>query len=135
MMAGEAPPLKLKREAQELQEAGFGAVPEPEMAKWGWSVRLKGVVLPDGTRSDAMILLPKNYPLASPVSFYLKKRALTGKLDTSHLFADKAYHGALNLSAEGWQWFCGIAEGWRPNRHTLLSYIAIVFALFNNLER
>jgi hypothetical protein len=79
-----------------------------------------------------MVLVPDNYPLVSPIGFYVKQGAATAKLDTSHLFEQRAYHGAVNLSEHGWQRFCGIAEGWKPGKHTLVSYISIVFMLFND---
>lgn len=115
----------LKPEVEALKRAGFGAVPPPELSEWGWSVRLKGMPLPGGSRTDAMILLPRNYPHASPIGFYLKKGAALGGLDSDHLY-EGAYHGALDLTEHGWQWFCGIAEGWRPGRHTLVTYLSLV---------
>jgi hypothetical protein len=118
-------PNALKPEVEALKRAGFGAVPQPELSEWGWSVRLKGMPLPGGCRTDALILLPRNYPNASPIGFYLKKGAAIGGLDTGHLY-DGAYHGAQDLTKHGWQWFCGIAEGWRPGRHTLVTYLSLV---------
>ena len=53
-----------------------------------------------------------------------------GGLDTSHLYA-RSYHGAPDLTEEGWNWFCGLAENWIPYRHNLLGYVAAVLALLN----
>ncbi|WP_300718258.1 hypothetical protein [uncultured Desulfovibrio sp.] len=128
--AGGLPPV-LKKEVAELHAAGFGAVPPPEKSKWGWVIKLKGLVLAGGIRTDAMILLPAAYPAACPIGFYLREGACTGTLDTGHVFKG-AYHGAPDLSADGWMWFCGVAGDWIPGRHTLLSYVTCVFAMFTN---
>ena len=118
----------LKTETDILKAAGLGSIPEPRLEKWGWSVRMKGFVLPGGTRTDAMICLPDNYPMTSPIGFYLKNGASIGGLDTEHLFEKKAYHGAKDLSGEGWAWFCGVTDSWEPGRHNLLSYVNAVMA-------
>lgn len=128
--AGGLPPA-LKREVAELHNAGFGSVPPPEKGPWGWAIMLKGLVLAGGIRTDAMILLPAAYPAACPIGFYLREGAYTGTLDTAHVFKG-AYHGAPDLSAYGWMWFCGVAGDWIPGRHTLLSYVTCVFAMFTN---
>lgn len=124
-------PPALRREVEEMHAGGFGSVPEPEMTPWGWGIKMKGLILAGGIRTDAMILLPESYPAASPIGFYLRKGANTGSLDRRHLF-DRGYHGALDLSAFGWQWFCGVPDHWIPGRHTLLSYVSCVFAMFTN---
>ncbi|NWH06444.1 hypothetical protein [Desulfobacter latus] len=118
------------KEVRAIKKAGFGAVPSPKETRWGWCVRLKGLTLPGGSRTDAMILLPKNYPNASPIGFYLKAGANTGGLDRGHLY-DTTYHGAVDLSAHGWQWFCGIAEGWKPGRHNLVTYLSMVLTMLS----
>ncbi|MFM8341738.1 MAG: hypothetical protein ACKN9F_05920 [Methylomonas sp.] len=123
---------RLRQEIAGLKRAGYGWVEPAQKTEWGWMVRLKGVILPNGVRTDAMVLLPDNYPLVSPIGFYVKQGAETANLDTSHLFENRAYHGALDLSEHGWRWFCGIAQGWKPGKHTLVSYINIVFMLFND---
>ena len=115
----------LKTEMAALKRAGYGAVTSPQPESWGESLRLKGMPLPGGTRTDAMILLPKNYPYTSPIGFYLKKGAALGGLDMEHLY-NNAYHGAIDLTAQGWQWFCGIAEGWKPGKHNLVTYLSMV---------
>ena len=113
-----------------LRSAGFGAVPDPQKTKWGWGLRMQGLILPGGSRTDALVLLPVSYPLASPIGFYLRKGANVGGLDTSHLY-QRSYHGAPDLGAEGWQWFCGVAEGWIPGRHDLIGFISAMFAMLS----
>nr|NJM02831.1 hypothetical protein [Desulfobacula sp.] len=76
----------------------------------------------------------QNYPHASPIGFYLKAGANTGGLDTGHLY-NAAYHGAIDLSAHGWQWFCGIAEGWKPGRHNLVTYLSMVLTMLAEQRR
>src|SRR6266498_1704519 len=123
-------PEQIRKETDALQRSGFGSVQKPCATEWGWGLRLKGLTLPGGMRTDALILLPRSYPLTSPIGFYIRKGAETGHLDEDHLF-DAAYHGAKNLSKDGWQWFCGILLGWKPGRHTLVTYLSIVLSLFN----
>lgn len=131
-VAQSQPNQRLHAEIAGLKRAGYGWIAPPQHTQWGWMVELKGIVLPNGIRTNALVLLPDTYPLASPIGFYIQKGAATANLDTSHLFSTKSYHGAVNLSEQGWQWFCGIAEGWKPHKHTLVSYINIVFMLFND---
>ncbi len=123
-------PEQIRKEADALQRSGFGSVDRPIKTEGYWKIRLKSLTLPGGIRTDALVLLPLNYPLASPIGFYVHEGAATGSLDTTHLF-DGAYHGAPDLSGDGWQWFCGIAQGWKPGRHTLVTYLSLVLSLFN----
>jgi len=125
-------PAALQREVEALKRAGFGGVERPLASRIGWGLRLRGWALPGGVRTDALVLLPNNYPLAGPIGFYVREGATTGGLDTAHLFDDLVAHGAPDLRARGWRWFCGIAEGWQPGRHTLVSYLTLVLALFND---
>lgn len=125
-------PEALQREVDALKRAGFGGVERPLSSRIGWGIRLRGLTLPGGMRTDALVLLPNNYPLAGPIGFYVQEGAATGGLDTTHLFADLVAHGAPDLRSRGWRWFCGIAEGWQPGRHTLVSYLTLVLALFND---
>lgn len=127
--AGDRMKRVLKNEVNILKSAGLGCVPEPKLEKWGWSIRLKGLTLPGGVRTDAMICLPPNYPMTSPMGFYIKEGAATGGADTVHLFPKSAFHGAKNLSEEGWAWFCGVPQTWIPGRYNLLSYINAVMTL------
>ena len=128
------PQEALQREASGLGRAGFGAVPAPEKCRWGWKIRLKGMTLPGGIRTDALILLPANYPLSSPIGFYIRKGSHLGDLDTSHLYDQRTYHDAVDLSGEGWQWFCGIVQNWKPGRHNLVTYMSLILAFFNEKE-
>ena len=122
-------PEALRRELDGLRRAGFGGVGTPTLSPEGWRLRLRGLALPGGVRTDALILLPKTYPLAAPIGFYLAKGANTAQLDRSHLYA-RSYHGAPNLSGEGWQWYCGVADNWRPGHHTLVAYVTVTLAFF-----
>lgn len=128
------PPLPeaLQREVAALKRAGFGGIERPLASRIGWGLRLRGLTLPGGVRTDALVLLPNNYPLAGPIGFYVREGAATGSLDTAHLFEDLVAHGAPDLRSRGWHWFCGIAEGWQPGRHTLVSYLTLVLALFDD---
>ena len=90
-------PEEIMREVRILRSAGFGAVPDPQKTKWGWGVRMQGLILPGGSRTDALVLLPASYPLASPIGFYLKKGANVGGLDTNHLY-QRSYHGSRSRS-------------------------------------
>ena len=123
-------PLVLRREMEELRAAGLGSIPDPELSSKGWNINMKGLVLPGGCRTDARILLPASYPEACPIGFYIHKDANVGGLDTSHLYS-RSYHGAPDLSDEGLDWFCGVAENWIPGRHTLLGYVSAVLSLFS----
>ena len=123
-------PSELMRAVRTLRSAGFGSVPDPQKTEWGWVIRMKGLILPGGSRTDALILLPGAYPLVCPIGFYLRKGANVGGLDTAHLFSG-SYHGAPDLSKEGWLWFCGVAENWQSGRHDLLGFIAAVYAMLS----
>ena len=122
-------PEALRRELEGLRRAGFGGVDTPTPSPEGWRLRLRGLTLPGGVRTDALILLPKTYPLAAPIGFYLAKGTQTAQLDQSHLF-NRSYHGAPDLSGEGWQWYCGVADNWRPGHHTLVAYLTVTLAFF-----
>lgn len=126
----QAIPAALRDELDGLRRSGFGGVGDPQPSPEGWRLRLRGITLPGGIRTDALILLPKTYPLAAPIGFYLATGAATAHLDQSHLFASRAYHGAPDLSAEGWQWYCGVADNWRPGHHTLVAYLTVTLAFF-----
>jgi len=127
--SGTALPAALRRELDGLRRAGFGGVEAPTPSAEGWRLRLRGLTLPGGVRTDALIVLPKTYPLAAPIGFYLRKGAETAQLDRSHLYS-RSYHGAPDLASEGWQWYCGVADNWRPGDHTLISYMSVTLAFF-----
>lgn len=122
-------PAALRDELDGLRRSGFGGVGNPEASPEGWRLRLRGLTLPSGVRTDALVLLPKTYPLAAPIGFYLAQGAATAQLDKSHLFS-RSYHGAPDLSREGWQWYCGVADNWRPGHHTLVAYVTVTLAFF-----
>ena len=122
-------PSALHEELQGLRRAGFGGITPPEPSPEGWRLRLRGLTLPGGVRTDALILLPKTYPLAAPIGFYLATGAASANLDRSHLF-NRSYHGAPDLIREGWHWYCGVADHWRPGHHTLVAYLTVTLAFF-----
>lgn len=124
-------PERLSAEVKGLERAGYAGIGKPEQTAEGIRLRLKGVTLPGGIRSDVLILLPLNYPMACPIGFYVKKGANLGTIDTTHLYGDRTYHKAIDLSGEGWQWFCGVVKDWKPYRHTLLSYVMTALSMFN----
>lgn len=127
--AGAALPPALRRELDGLRRAGFGGVDAPQASPEGWRLRLRGLTLPGGVRTDALIVLPKTYPLAAPIGFYLREGAEAARLDRSHLY-DRSFHGAPDLAGEGWQWYCGVADNWRPGHHTLIAYLSVTLAFF-----
>jgi hypothetical protein len=122
-------PDALRREVEALRRSGFGGVGDPQPSSEGWRLRLRGLTLPGGVRTDALILLPRTYPLAAPIGFYLAEGAAVAQLDQSHLY-DRSYHGAPNLNDEGWKWFCGVADNWQPGRHTLVAFLTVTLAFF-----
>jgi hypothetical protein len=121
-------PRRLQEEVRALQRAGLRSVGQPVQESWGWTLRLNGLVLPGGTRTDALIVLPHNYPNVSPIGFYVREGANVGQLDRRHLHTS-VYYGAPKI--HGFQWFCGVADNWRPGRHTLVTYVNMVLSLFN----
>jgi hypothetical protein len=126
-------PEPLSREVAELQRNGFGGVRSPEHSSHGWRIRIPDLLLPGGVRTDVLLLLPLNYPFVGPIGFYIAEKSPTGSLDLSHLFKNRVYHEAVDLSNEPqkWLWFCGIMQDWKPNRHTLLTYMTAVLSLLN----
>jgi len=127
--AGAPLPAALRRELDGLRRAGFGGVDAPTPSPEGWRLRLRGLTLPGGVRTDALIVLPKTYPMAAPIGFYLREGAEAARLDRSHLY-DRSFHGAPDLAGEGWQWYCGVADNWRPGHHTLIAYMSVTLAFF-----
>jgi hypothetical protein len=121
---------QLRKEAQALQRAGYGSIGSPVKKEWGWELRLNGLTLPGGVRTDALVLVPLTYPAAGPIGFYVRQGAAKANLDQHHLY-NTGHHGAPDLSSQGWQWFCGVVKNWKPGRHTLISYLSIVLSMFN----
>lgn len=128
-------PVEMRRQMETLRASGLGSVQDPVPLSGGWGIHLKGLILSGGVRTDALILLPKDYPLVSPIGFYVRRGANVGGLDTSHLFHSRSYHNAPDLTQDGWSWYCGVAENWKPGRHDLLGYLAAVLALFNERSK
>ena len=79
--ASSGEPEWLGRERQALSRAGYGGVGKSVRTQWGWALLLKGLTLPGGVRTEALVLLPKDYPRMSPVGFYIRDRAAQGGLD------------------------------------------------------
>lgn len=123
----------VRKEFRILKSAGYGMVSNPERTNFGFTILLNGFTLPGGIRTKAMILLPLNYPMVGPIGFYVHQsgvRAIqVSGAAMTHLFPDKTYYGAPNLSdaaAGGWAWFCMKFEPWIPGRYTLLTVMQMV---------
>lgn len=80
-----------------------------------------------------LILFPETYPATAPVGFYLNKNfQLKDGGEDAH-FTGRAYHGAADLLAQGWFWYCvQIPDGaWQPSADyrkpdNLFSYLTLV---------
>ena len=73
--------------------------------------------------SPLMIIFPNDYPEVPPTGFYLKANLWSKRQKDAHFF-DGAYHGAPDLTAQGWWWYCVLARtdivgGWRPSADPL----------------
>lgn len=56
--------------------------------------------------AQLLIVFPQTYPVSPPLGFYLDKRfPLAGGGGDPHL-TGSAYHGAPDLLAQGWHWYC-----------------------------
>lgn len=127
-----AAPLDLAALAEHiagLRDIGFPQATASRSAQ-GVRLRLKGFTLPGGSRTDLMLVLPPQFPLLPPIGFYLRGDAQTGGLDLSHLFPNRAFHQAPNLSnePEAWRWYCLIVEKWNPAQHTLAGFVGQISA-------
>lgn len=49
-------PDALQREVEALKRAGFGGVERPLASRIGWGLRLRGLTLPGGVRTDALVV-------------------------------------------------------------------------------
>lgn len=131
--AAAAIPRQIQREYQALKRAGYGQVKPPRAERFGYVIPLSGFVLPGGRRTEAMILLPSEYPTCPPIGFYVSRRGVDAAkdagLDVEHLFPTTTYHGAPNLSSEGWLWFCTVFEHWKPHHHNLVGVMLMVAAM------
>ncbi len=78
--------------------------------------------LPDRFRdrqADLLIVFPETYPETPPIGFYLNQQfPLRNGAHDAHA-TGKAYHGAPDLTDQGWHWYCvqmdmATAGAWRP---------------------
>ena len=123
-------PAQLVKEWRALQRSGYGSITEPHESTWGYAIELYGFALPSGVRTNAMVLLPKDYPTMPPIGFYIHQNGLAAAkangIDLQHLFPDKTFYGAPNFAQSGWAWFCLKFQPWRPGRYTLISIVMMV---------
>jgi hypothetical protein len=88
-----APPATLLQEWQALLRGGYGQIDLPEETNWGFAIKLNAFALPGGVRTNALVLLPKEYPLIPPIGFYIHERGLAAVkslgIDVRHLFPDR----------------------------------------------
>ena len=126
-------PAELWTEWRALVQGGYGKISPPEETNWGFAVKLDGFALPGGVRTNAMVLLPRDYPITPPIGFYIHENGLAAVkalgIDVRHLFPDTTYYGAPNFANHGWAWFCLKFQPWRPGHHTLISIIMMVSAV------
>jgi hypothetical protein len=126
-------PVQLHQEWRALQRGGYGQISPPEETNWGFAIKLDGFALPGGVRTNAMVLLPKDYPITPPIGFYIHENGLAAAksqgIDLRHLFPNKTYYGAPNFANWGWAWFCLKFQPWRPGHHTLIGIVMMVAAV------
>lgn len=126
-------PALLQQEWRALQRGGYGQIKPPQETHWGFAIMLNGFTLPHGVRTDAFILLPKDYPIIPPIGFYIHENGLAAVkrlgIDVRHLFPNKTFYGAPNFANHGWAWFCLKFQPWRPGHHTLLGVVMMVAAV------
>lgn len=70
-------------------------------------------------RCDLLIVFPEGYPDMPPIGFYLNQRFELNSGEHDPHATGKAYHGAPDLTEQGWHWYCVqldmTARGaWRP---------------------
>lgn len=73
--------------------------------------------------SPLLIIFPEQYPIVPPTGFYLKANLWNKRRKDPH-YSEGTGHGAPDLSAEGWWWYCAIPDqdvrgGWRPSSDPL----------------
>lgn len=122
----------IRREIAGLKAAGLRDAQRVESPAGAADVRirLRGLTLANGARTDALVLLPLNFPAAAPIGFYVRKGAHHA-LDEVHLFETRTFHGAPDLSAQGWAWFCAVPRAWKPGRHSLAGWVLAAIAFLN----
>jgi hypothetical protein len=128
-----SPPAQLQQEWRALQRGGYGQIAPPEETDWGFAIKLFAFALPGGVRTNALILLPKDYPVTPPIGFYIHEKGLaavtTLGIDVRHLFPNQTFYGAPNFANHGWAWFCLKFQPWRPGHHSLLGIVMMVAAV------
>lgn len=128
-------PAALLNEWRGLQRGGYAQIGPPIENDWGYTLPLNGFTLPGGIRTNAMVLLPKHYPSMPPIGFYIHKTGLDAVrslgIDLRHLFPDKTYYGAPNLTQQGWAWFCLKFEPWKPGHYNLIGIVMMVATIMS----
>ncbi|MFI5398505.1 MAG: hypothetical protein ACHQ9S_23490 [Candidatus Binatia bacterium] len=108
-------------------------------------LRIQQFALPDRWQhrwAQLLIVFPQTYPVSPPLGFYLdRKFSLAVGGGDPHL-TGSAYHGAPDLLAQGWYWYCvqplaAAQGGWRPSADyrtpdNLWSFLALVRDVLSN---
>ncbi|MBN1935635.1 MAG: hypothetical protein JW934_13285 [Anaerolineae bacterium] len=55
---------------------------------------------------DLLIVFPETYPETPPIGFYLNKPFVLHNGQFDPHATGKAYHGAPDLTEQGWHWYC-----------------------------
>jgi hypothetical protein len=68
---------------------------------------------------DLLIVFPEGYPEMPPIGFYLNQRFELNQGGHDAHATGKAYHGAPDLTDQGWHWYCVQMDmqspgAWRP---------------------
>jgi hypothetical protein len=68
---------------------------------------------------DLLIVFPEDYPQMPPIGFYLNQRFELNQGGHDPHATGKAYHGAPDLTGQGWHWYCVQMDmqspgAWRP---------------------
>ena len=93
-------------------------------------------------RCDLLLVFPATYPETPPIGFYLNKRfqLRNGQFDPHA--TGRAYHGAPDLTDQGWHWYCvqmdmSRSGAWRPQpdyrqADNLWTYLNMVREVLSN---
>jgi hypothetical protein len=70
-------------------------------------------------RCDLLIVFPETYPETPPIGFYLNQQFPLRNGQHDPHATGKAYHGAPDLTEQGWHWYCvqmtvDAAGAWHP---------------------